>query len=181
MKQLPRFLTRYYPKGENPFVSLNDYPFEIANEIKKEHCKRNNIGDFYAEDNYLYHRREIEKWIYQSLIAKGGNPQNDVPVYMTLGESPNGELDIRADIQRNAVEIRIPIDEIDLSAVTFTFPDSMYKFILNNDGVIIGGERTNTPNVYFYSELEPVINRFITDEHYVEAQVWNREMLYKFI
>ena len=64
MKQVPCFLTRYYVEGENPFMSLNDYPFEKANEIKKEHCKRNNIGFFYAEDDYLLHRREIEYWIY---------------------------------------------------------------------------------------------------------------------
>lgn len=181
MEQLPRFLTRYYPKGENPFVSLNDYPYEKANEIKKEHCRRNNIGDFYAEDDYLLQRREIENWIYRRLIEKGGNPKNNVPIYMTLGESPSGEYDIRADIQINSDEIRIPIDEIDLSAVTFTFPDSMYKFVLNNDDVIVGGERTNTPDVYLYNELESVINKYITDEHYIEAQVWNREMLYKFL
>ena len=58
-----------------------------------------------------------------------------------------GQTNIRADIQRNAAEIRIPIDEIDLSAVTFTFPDSMYKFILNESGDIVGGERTNTMTI----------------------------------
>jgi hypothetical protein len=181
MKQVPRFLTRYYSKGEDPFISLNDFAFEKANELKKEHCKRNNIGGFYAEDDYLRQRREIENWIYRKLIAKGGNPTNTVPVYMTLGESPKGEYDIRADIQMNAAEIRIPIDKIDLSAVTFTFPDSMYRFVLNDDGVIVGGERTNTPDVYLYHELESVINKYLTDEHYIEAQVWNRNMLYKFL
>jgi len=181
LKQVPRFLIRYYIKGEDPFISLNDFPFEKANEIKKEHCKRNNIGGFYAEDDYLRQRCEIENWIYQKLIAKGGNPTNTVPVYMTLGESPKGEYDIRADIQMNAAEIRIPTDKIDLSAVTFTFPDSMYRFVLNDDGVIIGGERTNTPDVYLYHELKPVINKYLTDEHYIEAQVWNRNMLYKFL
>ena len=180
MKLVPSFLTRYYVEGENPFISLNDHPFEKANELKKEHCKRNNIGYFYAEDDYLLHRREIEHWIYNKLIEKGGNPKNNVPIYMTLGESPNGEYDIRADIQRNAAEIRIPIDELDLSAVTFTFPDSMYKFILNENGDIVGGERTNTPDVYLYNELESVIKRYRTDKHYIEAQVWNREMLAKF-
>lgn len=181
MKPVPRFLTRYYVEGDFPFNSLNDYPFEKANEIKKNHCRRNNIGGFYAEDDYLLERRKIEQWIYQRLIEKGGNPRDDIPVYMTLGESPKGEYDIRADIQRNAAEISIPINEIDLSAVTFTFPDSMYKFILDEDGVIVGGERTNTPDVYLYHELKSVINRYLTDEHYIEAQVWNRKMLNKFL
>ena len=179
MKQIPNFLTRYFVEGENPFLSLNDYPFEQANKIKKEHCKRNNIGGFYAEDDYLIQRREIEHWIYNKLIEKGGNPTNNIPIYMTLGESPEGEFDIRVDIQMNAAEIRIPIDEIDLSAVTFTFPDSMYKFVLDDSGNIIGGERTNAPDVYLYHELDEVIKKFQTDEHYIEAQVWNREMLSK--
>jgi len=181
LKQVPNFLTRYYVEGEDPFVSLNDYPLEKANEIKKTHCERNHIGGFYAEDDYLMQRREIERWMYNRLIEKGGNPTNSVPVYMVLGESPAGEYDIRVDIQMNASEIHIPVAEIDLSAVTFTFPDSMYRFILNDAGVIIGGERTNTPDVYLYHELETVINKYLTDEHYIEAQVWNREMLYKFL
>ena len=181
MKSVPLFLTRYYVAGENPFMSLNDYPFEQANEIKKAHCKRNDIGGFYAEDDYLLHRREIENWIYRKLIEKGGNPQNNVPVYMTLGESPKSEYDIGVDIQRNPAEIRIPVSKIDLSAVTFTFPDSMYKFVLSDNGNIIGGERTNTPDVYLYHEIGAVINKFLTDEHYIEAQVWNREMLSKFL
>jgi hypothetical protein len=181
LKQIPNFLTRYYVEGENPFLSLNDFPFEQANEIKKEHCKRNSIGGFYSEDDYLIQRREIEHWIYSKLIEKGGNPTNDIPIYMTLGESPQGEFDIRVDIQMNAAELRIPIDKIDLSAVTFTYPDSMYKFILDDCGNIVGGGRTNTPNVYLYHELDEVIKKIQTNEHYIEAQVWNREMLSKFL
>lgn len=181
MKTVPDFLTRYYVHGENPFTSLNDYPFEKANEIKKNHCKRNNIGGFYAEDDYLIHRKEIEKWLFDQLLAKGGNPQNAVPVYMTLGESPLGEFDIREDIQKNAEEIKIPLKYLDMSAISFTFPDSMYRFVLDNNGDIVGGERTNTPNVYLYNELEEVISKYKTDSHYIEAQVWNREMLYDYI
>jgi len=89
MKTVPDFLTRYFVHGGNPFISLNDYPFEQANEIKKKHCIRNNIGGFYAEDDYLIQRKEIEKWIYNQLIVKCGNPQNTVPIYMALGESPH--------------------------------------------------------------------------------------------
>jgi len=44
----------------------------------------NNIGGFYAEDNYLIHRKEIEKWLCNQLISKGGNPQNTVPIYKAL-------------------------------------------------------------------------------------------------
>ena len=182
--KIPDFLTRYYTPNEPPFVSLNDYPLEQANALKLAHCMRNNIGDYYAQDEYLPHRRKIEKWIYTQLIQKGGNPKNDVPIYMTLGESPISEYDIRADIQRGASEMRIPIADLDLSAVTFTYPDSMYKFIYDDNGNKISSEMTETPSVYLYNELEDVIEKYkVYDiyEHYIEAQVWNREMLDKFL
>ena len=118
MPEVPDFLTRYYVKGENPYLSLNDYPFEQANNIKKAHCKLYNINGFYADDSYLIERRKIEKWIYEQLVSKGGKPECDVPIYMTLGESPGGEYDIRADIQKDAAELKIPLDRLDLLAIT---------------------------------------------------------------
>lgn len=180
---VPDYLTRYYQKGEYPFLSLNDLPFEEANRVKLSHCKKNGIGDFYAQDDYLIHRREIERWIYRQLIRIGGKPKNEVPVYMTLGESPEGDYDIRLELQKNAEEIRIPVQEIDLSAVTFTYPDSMYEFIEDADGNVIGGRRTNIPEVYTYQDLPSVIQKYRVYENYkynIEAQVWNREMLHIF-
>jgi len=117
------------------------------------------------------------------LIRIGGKPTNTVPVYTTLGESPEGEFGMRWDIQKNAEEIRIPVKEIDMKAVTFTYPDSMYEMIVDVDGKKTGGGRTNTPKVYLYSELPEVIQKFRVYEnyrYYVEAQVWNRDMLHKY-
>lgn len=180
---VPDYLTRYYQKGEYPFLSLNDLPFEEANRVKLAHCEKYGIGDFYAREDYLIHRKEIEKWIYKELIRLGGRPGEKVPVYMTLGASPEGEFDIRADLQKNAEEIRIPVKEIDLSTVTFTYPDSMYEFVHDADGNVVNGKRTNTPRVYIYGDLPAVIRKFRVFDNYrfnIEAQVWNREMLYKY-
>ena len=179
MSKVPGFLMRYYVEGENPYLSLNDYPFEQANSIKNAHCKSHDIGGFYAEDSYLIERRKVEKWIYEQLISKGGKPECDIPIYMTLGESPAGEYDIRADLQKNAAELKIPLEGLDLLAITFTFPDSMYKIILNDDGDIIDSGRTNTPQVYLYYEIGSVIEKYekYLADHYIEAQVWNRSML----
>ena len=180
---VPVFLTRYYQKSEYPFMSLNDLSFEEANRVKLAHCKKNGIGLFYAQDDYLVHRKEIERWMYKELIRLGGRPVNDVPVYMILGESPQGEFDIRADLQKNAEEIRIPIREIDLSAVTFVYPDSMYELVEDANGKIIDGRRTNTPRVYIYRDLPELIRKYRVYEQNrfsIEAQVWNREMLHKY-
>ena len=183
---LPDFLTRYYQSGVDPFISLNDLPFEQANKEKKKHCEKNCIGDFYAEDDYLLHRREIEKWIYNQLLLKGGNPSNTVPIYMCLGESPKSKYDIRLDIQKNSLEIKIPLSVLDLTTITFTYPDSMYEFELDKNNRIIGGKRTNTPTVYFYNELSVILKNYKDGneknvDHYIEAQVWNREQLYKYL
>jgi len=164
-------------------MSLNDLPFEEANRVKRAYCKKKDIGLFYAQDDYLIHRKEIEKWIYNELIRLGGKPKDKIPVYMTLGESPEGEFDIRADIQKNAEEIKIPLQEIDLSAVTFVYPDSMYKLVQSADGKIIDGRRTNTPKVYMYRDLPDLVRKYRVYEQNIfsiEAQVWNREMLHKY-
>jgi hypothetical protein len=164
-------------------LSLNDLSFKEANQVKAAYCKKNGIGLFYAQDNYLVHRKAIEKWMYNELIKLGGKPANAVPVYMTLGDSPEGEFDIRKDLQKNAEEIKIPLREIDLSAVTFVYPDSMYELVADVDGKIIDGRRTNTPKVYLYRDLPELIQKYRVYEQNIfsiEAQVWNREMLHRY-
>jgi len=180
---IPDFLTRYYQKGEYPFMSLNDLPLGEANRVKTRYCEKNGIGEFYAEDDYLRHRREIEGWIYHELIRLGGKPVNSVPVYMTLGESLEEEFDIRLELQQNAEEIRIPLSEIELSAVSFTYPDSMYEHIVDDDGNLVSAGRTNTPRVYLYEDLPSVARKYRIFENYrfnIEAQVWDREMLRRY-
>lgn len=180
---IPDFITRYYQKDEYPFMSLNDLPLDKANRVKAEYCRKNNIGKFYAQEDYLIHRKEIENWIYHELLRLGGHPVDTVPVYMTLGESPGGEYDIRDELQQNAEEIKIPLEEIDLSAVSFTYPDSMYEFIVDDQGNIISTGRTNSPAVYTYNDLPAVAKKYRVYESYrfnVEAQVWDREMLHRY-
>ena len=180
---VPQYLTRYYKEGENPFLSLNDLPLAEANRVKRRHCEADGIGGFYAADDYLLNRLEIEAWIHGQLIAKGGRPTCTVPVYMTLGDSPAGQFDIRADLQKNAAELRIPVAALDMAAVTFTFPDSMYQIVLDEEGKLIAGGRTNRPTVYLYDDMETVLQKYdaYLHEHYIEAQVWNRDMLKNFM
>ena len=180
---IPDYLTRYYQRGEYPFLSLNDLPLEEANRVKTEYCKKNNIGRFYAQEDYLVHRKKIENWIHNQLIRIGGNPVDMVPVYMTLGEAPEGEFDIRAELQQNAEELKIPLSEIDLSAVSFTYPDSMYELVIDDNGTLVAAGRTNTPHVYLYDELPRVVRKYRIFEDYrvnIEAQVWNRQMLHRY-
>ena len=181
--KIPDYLTRYYQRGEYPFLSLNDLRFEKANEVKRQHCRKTGITGFYARDDYLVHRREIEKWIYRELLRLGGRPESEIPVYMTLDESPEGDFDIRAELQKDAKEIKILIREIDLSVVTFTYPDSMYEFVRDARGKVISGRRTNRPIVHMYKDLPSLVEKYRIYDNYrfnIEAQVWNREMLHRY-
>ncbi len=121
--------------------------------------------------------------MYSELIKLGGKPANEVPVYMALGETPEGRFGIRSDVQRNAEELKIPLEEIDLSAVTFVYPDSMYVLVQDADGKIIDGRRTNTPEVYMYHDLPELVQKYRVYEQStfgIEVQVWNREMLHQY-
>jgi hypothetical protein len=179
---LPGFLTRYGNDTGNPFISLNEFPFEKAQAIKEAHCRKYNIGGFYAEYNYLIHRKEIEMWIYSQFKAKGGKPKCETPIYMFLGDTPEGENDIRNDIQKDAKGYRIFLSQLDLDTISFVYPDSMYEMDYDENGVPLDGHRTNTPEVLLYDELEEYIlthNILKNPKFTIEAQIWDKNKLYE--
>ena len=180
---IPDYLTRYYAAGENPFTSLNDLPLEEANIMKMAASDKYGWGGFYAQYDYLIHRREIEKWIREKMCEKGGKPLDTVPVYMFLGDV-NGVFD---KFGADTTSLKIPIDEIDLSSISFVWPDSMYEMLIDERGEFTGeGKRTNTPKVYLYHELDEVVelvSRFNAvkgkkvPDAAIEAHIWNRKIL----
>jgi hypothetical protein len=177
---VPRYLTRYCMEPGNPFISLNELSLTEGNAVKKAHCEKYNIGGFYAEDDYLMHRKEIEKWMYSRLLLKGGRPKCETPVYMFLGDAPVGEYDIRAEIQQGAMGYRIDLDQLDADTVSFAYPDSMYEMDYDENGMPVDGHRTNTPRVMMYGELEEFIlkhNVLKNHKFSIEAQVWDRDRL----
>ena len=185
--KIPDFLTRHYVKGEDPFLSLNMLPLDRANQVKRLHDEKYKYGGFYAQDDYLVHRREIERWMYARFIEKGGRPRMDAPVYMFLGAAEDGCYDYGPE----SAALEIPLSQLDLSAISFVFPDSMYRYIFDEAGVILRAERTNQPYVYLYDELVAVMERLypaIADyairdagrSQMIEAQVWDREMCLRY-
>lgn len=59
-------------------------------------------------ENRIYY----EKILKEEFIKKGGNVQRNAPHYMTVEHSPGLE---------NGAYIKIPIEEFDLSTVSFTY------------------------------------------------------------
>lgn len=179
MNNVPGFLTRYYVRGEYPFNSLNDLPLNQANEVKLDASNRYDWGGFYAQDDYLVHRREIEKWIYSHFTNRDVYPPNNVPVYMFLG-------DVDWPFTKFGEEtscLRIPLHELDTTMISFIWPDSMYEPIVDQTGRYTGDcQRTNQPKVYLIDELDELIKELdlfkaVSNCGIIEAQVWDRNML----
>ena len=177
---IPNYLVRYCIEDNNPFISLNELPFDQANRIKKRHCEKYSIGGFYKEPEYLVQRKEIEDWMFSQFIRKGGRPKDKTPVYMFLGNGPIGEYDIRTDIQKGAMGYKIFIHQLSIDTVSFCYPDSMYEMEYDENGIPYDGHRTNTPEVLLYSDLEEYIKKNNVDKNpkfCIEAQVWDKERL----
>ena len=177
---IPDYLTRYYVAGENPFTSLNDLPMDEANRIKLAASDKYGWGGFYAQNDYLIHRREIEKWICGEFIKKGGKPRDEVPIYAFLGDT-QGKFE---KFGEDTSVLRIPLSALDCSAISFVWPDSMYEAETDESGFT---GRTDTPKVYRLYELDAVMEAVSTYNALpnrqaplamVEAQIWDRAMLH---
>lgn len=98
---------------------------------------------------------------------------------MILGDSPAGPHDLN---QEYDYSMRIPIKAFSTDDVSFTYPDSLYKVPLDDLGRLYL-ERNQNPTVHRLEELEWVIAThqvYEFNNHYVEAQVWNKEPLHPY-
>ena len=181
------YLTHYYKKGTPPFRSLSALPKGEALGIMEALCDETAFGmRFKNPAQYLKERLQTEQWMRQKFIEKGGRPQADYPVYMVLGDS--AWISQAAGLEP-AAEIHIPLDAFEEWDVSFTYPDSMISLWLASDQppeyylpdyhgkvytrcemlalVAIRG----LPEVSWKSNLPPGLAL------YIEAQVWNHNLL----
>ena len=87
---------------------------------------------FEDPDQYLRTRRQIEQWLYQEFIAKGGAPQQSYPIYMMLGRSKWLLTAVDAATLATTAEIQVPLSLFQECDVSFTYPDSMVSFLVAN-------------------------------------------------
>ena len=172
--QVPDFLTYYFRDGQTPFQVLSDLDECVAQNILKQDILWRGDGA------YLAHRKQHERILREQFIASGGRPKRQYPIYMILGDSPDGphSLDREYDYL-----IRIPIQAFTADDVSFTYPDSLYEVPLDDLGRLYL-ERNERPTVYRLEELRRVIETYRVYEfnnHYVEAQVWNDEPLLPYL
>jgi hypothetical protein len=185
------FLTHYYRRGTSPFRSLSALPEDEAIRVMESLYDATSLIMMRFEDphKYLRDRRASEQWVRQAFIAKGGQPQALYPHYMVFGDSP---WTLKAAAALDTAIIRIPLSAFNTTDVSFTYPDSMISAWLGSDklpGLYLPefhGKVFTIPEILAIVEQRGLPEREwqsnLPDDlaPYIEAQVWNHELLSQF-
>lgn len=176
------YLYHYFDKTIGPFVSMSDLSIEEANNVLRniKETKPNSQAAG-RHDKYVEYRRNCENILKAEFIKKGGVIKREAPHYMVIGHSP--WLSTWHD---NSGCIKIPIEEFDLSTVSFTYGDSMPTF---SPAITDGKEYRK--QLYTYDEILKIIEKYglpqdwnddgkYGPERYIEAHVWSDETIDKY-
>lgn len=175
-------LYHYFDKTVGPFINLSDLPVDeakaILNSIK---INKPNTQCAKRNENYVEYRHNCEKIIRTEFVKKGGIVKRKSPHYMVVEHSP-----WLSTWFENGSFVKIPIEEFDLNAVSFTYGDSMPTFSPNiTDG------KEYRKKLYVYDEIIKIIEKFglpqdwnndgkYGPERYVEAHIWYDETIDKY-
>lgn len=169
------YLYHYFERSVGPFISLSDLKVEDAMIIQTQLDIKNKT--FHAGNRsikYYERRKYLEQLVRTMFIEKGGKPIRETPHYMVIGECP-----WLATWFEDSDYIKIPIQEFDLSTVSFTYGDTFPTF---SPHVTDGLEYRR--QVYTYKEILILIDKYGMPQHYwkepvfaqpayVEAHIWS--------
>jgi hypothetical protein len=176
------YLYHYFDKTSGPFLTLSDLPVEEAIKANNNHKRlRAEVeGKEYDEnevDEYCWipkGRHGQENKMREIFAAKGGKIHRKYPYYMILR---NEDMSDEAGFHDGNF-IKIPVEEFDMSTVSFTYGDSMQHA---DPGPFYDKPYKN--QVYTYDEILEVINKYgwivkADNWHwgipcYIEAQLWS--------
>lgn len=177
------FLYHFFDRRSGAFRNLSDISQSEAEEILKG-IKKNRPQSQCAlrDEKYVEHRHNCERMIRNEFIKKNGRIERTAPHYMTFGYSPW----LWSWFEQPAC-IRIPVEEFDMSTVSFTYGDSMPTF---SDRVTDGREYRK--KLYTYDEMIRLVERYgypqrwnddghFGPERYIEACVWSDETVGRYI
>lgn len=185
------YLTYYYMLGTEPFRSLSSLQDEDAIVIMEDLCDDTAFGARFKDPvRYMRNRRQSEQWVREEFVAKGGRPQMAYPIPMVLGTS---EWMVRQAPDPDAHgELHIPLALFTKYDVSFTYPDSMISFWFGREKP----EEYYLPDyhgkVFTLSEILSIVREKGLPEEtwetnlpghlapYIEAQVWNHDLLERF-
>jgi len=187
-----KHLYHYYEKDQVPFRSISSLPFSEAEKVlhalreKNEHLVHPNIKWF------LEWRYNIDKTVRDNFIAIGGKPVRTAPVYFSLGANKG-----IGTWFENAAVIKIPIEEIDLATVSFTYGDTLAVFnskldtgeewwgkVYAYDGILKIIDKYGYPEDVEYDGAKGILPKDKSLGHYlkyIEAHVWCDEVFNRHI
>ncbi|WP_253735885.1 hypothetical protein [Paenibacillus sp. FJAT-26967] len=176
MIKVPKYLFHYYEKSNGAFTSLSSLTLIEAEEVLKNIRQKNESFASKRADNYVGVRFELESKIRQCFILKGGEPKTKFPHYMTLGS-----CDWLKEWYKEGDSVQIPLSILNPKSISFTYGDS-FPAMRVQDGKPYRGQ------VYTFEELPGLIEKYglpqnwnfdgkFAPERYIEAQVWDDEVL----
>lgn len=143
-------LYHYYEKGQTPLRSISALPFREAEKILNSQRERNENLVHPNIKWFLEWRYNMDKTIRDNFITIGGKPSRTAPVFCTLGANRGVSTWFE-----NPAFLRIPITEIDLDTVSFTYGDTMAVF---NPKLYSGEEWWG--KVYKYDDIIRIIDKY---------------------
>jgi hypothetical protein len=125
-------LIHVYKRGAEPFRSLSALSDAEALDIMKDLYMEGSVfwERFKDPAFYLQARRQVEQWLRQEFIAKGGAPREAYPIYMVLGRSKWLLTAVDEVTRATTVEIEVPLSLFGEGDISFTYPDSMVTSLL---------------------------------------------------
>ncbi len=177
------YLYHYYDKTIGPFKNLSDTSIEAANKVLNElKISKPNVQCAKRQATYIEDRLYYEALLRERFLDKGGIIKRHVPYYMVVEHSP-----WLGTWFENCEFIKIPIEEFDLTTVSFTYGDSHPTFSPR-----VNDNKEYRKKIYKYDEILDVIAKYglpqdwnndgrFGPERYVEAHIWNDKPIDKYI
>lgn len=164
------------------FVNLSDLPIDEAKAVLETIKKiKPNVQSATRDPEYVEHRHNCENILKTEFAKIGGVIKRESPHYMVVEHSP-----WLSTWFENSAFVRIPIEEFDLSTVSFTYGDSMPTFSFR-----ITDNKEYRKKVYTYDEILKIIEKYglpqdwnndgkYGPERYIEAHIWSDETIGKY-
>ena len=178
------FLYHYYDESVGPFVNLSDIPIEAAKEVLAQIVvNKPNTQSATRSSLYMDRRHYIENILKEEFMKKGGKVKRHAPHYMIVEHSP--WLDTWFN---NTAHIKIPIEEFDVTAISFTYGDAFPVFSDNQHKM---DDMEFRRVVYTYDEILLIIKKYGLPQdwnndgahgpsRYVEAHIWSDDTVDKY-
>ncbi len=183
------FITHYFKDGTEPFLSKSEYSNTKILEIMNKYFSEDTRFHKNPLDNIL-RRRKTEKWLYDEFKRKGGKPKIKCPRYFVLGNS--SYLEKYPGFGGKFTTIEIPLKEIDKLEISFTYPDSVVSQWLAEEKKDDYYNNIYHGQLFMLDEIKGLVEKYsITGkewldiknrkyDYFIEAQVWNIDLLMKY-